>query len=76
MSDFAQFQRWHRARKEHRCNLCQQTIMPGDVYVVGVTLPGDGAYPIGGGDYEVVDWPFTVVKAHQKCHLEMMLGEL
>jgi hypothetical protein len=65
----AHSERRQRARKEHVCwgsrpdRPC--VIKPGDVYIVGVTLPGAGAYSIGGGDYETVDWPFGWVKV---CH--------
>jgi hypothetical protein len=68
--------RSHRARKAHgTCAFCPEEIRPGEVYLVGVTLPGDGRYPCGGGDYESFDWPFTVVKVHSACYDREMVGE-
>jgi hypothetical protein len=66
-----------KARKEHRCNLEHDcTIRPGDSYFIGITLPGDSQYPIGGGDYESVDWPFTVMKACVEHYNMAMAGQL
>lgn len=75
MSALGQMLRSHRARKAHRCDLCRQAIEPGSVYLVGVTLPGEGRYAIGGGDYEPVDWPFTALKAHPHCYEREEFGE-
>ena len=77
MSDIlGQFTRRQRARKPHRCDLGHQcTIEPGQVYIVGITLPGESSYPIGGGDYEPVDWPFTWQKACFEHYNAAMAGE-
>jgi hypothetical protein len=76
MNELGEFQRMQRARKVHRCDLGGHDIKLGALYWVGVTLPGSGAYPIGGGDYEPVDWPFTVTKCCTDCYNRMMVGEL
>lgn len=78
MSDMlGQFTRRQRARKEHRCDLARDCVIkPGDVYIIGVTLPGESSYPIGDGDYESVDWPFTFQKACFDHYNAMHTGEL
>lgn len=77
MRILGEMERRHKARKEHRCDLgADCTIHPGDTYFVGVTLPGESSYPIGGGDYEPVDWPFTTMKACVKHYNQAMTGEL
>lgn len=69
-------ERSHKARQPHKCDLGTNcTIEPGDTYFVGVTLPGEGRYAIGGGDYESVDWPFGVQKSCVHHYNEAMSGE-
>lgn len=69
-------ERCHRARKPHRCQHGRDcTIQPGDVYYVGVTLPGVGSYPIGGGDYETESWDFDWTKCCA-THYAEMVGDL
>ena len=71
-----QMERRHRARKEHRCDLGHDCVIkPGDVYIVGVTLPGSASYRQW-DDYETVDWPFTFQKACFVHYNAAMAGEL
>jgi len=66
-----------KARKEHRCNLDHGcTIKPGDSYFVGVTLPGSASYAEGDGNYDTIDWPFTVMKACVPHYNMAMAGQL
>ena len=63
--------RCHTARKSHgpgSCCLCSGAIEPGQRYCVGITFPGEGSYPIGGGDYETESWDFWAAKAHLDCY--------
>lgn len=56
----------HRARTPKQCDHCGRTIEPGQLYTKVVVFPGEGSYPIGGGDYESVDWPFSTMITHDQ----------
>ena len=60
-------ERRHKARKSHTCDQCHKEIAPGSWYSVGITFPGSASYPIGGGDYEPIDWEFTALKLCDPC---------
>lgn len=77
MTPVGEMTRRHRARKEHRCDLAHDCIIkPGQVYIVGVTMPGESSYPVGDGSREPYDWPFTFMKACFEHYNQAMAGEL
>lgn len=68
MDILGQYVRTQRARKIHQCDWGHHDIVPSEVYFVGVTLPGSSEYKVSYGDYETVDWPFTVIKCCIACY--------
>jgi len=68
----------HKARTPKKCDHCGRIIQPGQTYTRVVTFPGESSYPIGGGDYESVDWPFSVTITHDRygeCANYLLPGE-
>lgn len=69
-----QMERYQKARVHHVCS-GGHLILPGDTYIVGVILPGEGRYPIGGGDYESESWEFGWDKMCLPCEASYYHGE-
>jgi hypothetical protein len=66
-----------KARTAHVCDLGHECVIaPGDSYFIGVTLPGSASYAEGDGNYEIIDWPFTVMKACVEHYNMAMAGQL